>query len=280
MLRTRADDGASRRATTSDAVNTATIVDPRRSALRIASRSDVCSAHVTLAPRTATLSRPLRLKRSIAIAIVVSAAGCAGAGEGSVTGTTNVPICRLNGAYDLHASFYGANREGSLLWIRIQNGGGPSEYADGLWITIDDTDAVAAAIAASSERDADGNPVATLPVGQRGTPGVLVHATISLDWSCGRRKVTRLGENVGLWAYDGSITFRSIDLGPDVPATTANPDPRVTDVSAFHFRMHDPRAVGPNDVEGVPASTPVGDADINGYFKFRYTRAVPAQFFP
>jgi hypothetical protein len=216
-----------------------------------------------------------------AVALVASTfSSCVGAGEGALAGTAHVPVCELDGPYDLHPNFFSANRNGNAFWVRIQNGGGQAEYTDGLWVAVDDTAEVARAIASSTERDADGNPVATFPVGPRGIPGVIVHATLTLDWSCGRHKVTRLGFNVGLWAYEGTMTFRAIDQGPGVEATTAVPDPRLTDVSDVHLRLHDPRPVGPNAPHDISADTPIGDAEINGHFRFHYSRQVPAQFFP
>lgn len=199
-----------------------------------------------------------------------------GAGEGAIVGPVHVLVCNLDGAvYDLHPSFFGANRDGVAMTVRIQNGGGAAEYSDGLWLTIDDTEAVAHQIAESTDHDAQGHPIATFPVGMRGDPGVIVHATLTLDWTCGRRKVTRLGQNVGLWAYAGSITFRAVDN----PGPNASPE-RMTDVTELHLRLHDPRAVGPNAPFGVPASAPVGDAELNGHFSFRYSQRVPAQYFP
>lgn len=214
---------------------------------------------------------------AIVLAFAASASSCAGAGEGTISGTAHVAICEMNGAYNMEPSFYGANHEGSTMWIRIQHGGGQAEYTDGLWVTIDDTNAVATAIQASSMRDAQGHPIATFPVGMRGDPGVIIHATLTLDWTCERHKVTRLGSNVGLWAYQGTMTFSAIDNPqPGVDSTNE----RLTDVTAFQMRMHDPRPVGPNAPHNVPADAPVGDADISGSFSFHYSRQIPAQFFP
>ncbi len=210
-----------------------------------------------------------------AVTLAIAASGCVGTGEGDIRGPVHVLVCNLNGSvFDLHPTFFGANRDGVALTIRIQNGGGVAEYSDGLWLTIDDTQQVIDRIAASTDRDAAGHPVATFPVGMRGDPGVIVHATLTLDWTCGRRKVTRLGQNVGLWAYEGSVTFRAIDNGPG-----ATPE-RLTDVTDMHLRLHDPRAVGPNAPFGVAATAPVGEAEMDGHFSFRYSQRVPAQIFP
>ena len=217
------------------------------------------------------------VNHAIVLAIAVGAASCVGAGEGTISGTLNVPVCELSGAWNLEPSFYAANHEGSTMWIRIQHGGGEPEYTDGLWVTIDDTNAVASLLQASPARDAQGNPIVTLPVGMRGDPGVIIHATLTLDWSCGRHKVTRLGENVGLWAYQGTMTFSAIDNPQDGVDSTNG---RLTDVTAFQFRVHDPRPVGPNAPHNVPQDAPVGDGDISGSFSFHYSRQIPAQFFP
>lgn len=206
---------------------------------------------------------------------------CAGHGEGQVIGRVYSAPCRMDGGYTIHANFFSANRDGASITIRIQNGGGPPEYTDHLVITIDDTDRVAALLAQSMERDAEGRPVVTLPVAPRGSPGVIVHATLFPNWTCGRRKVTRLGQVVGLWAYEGTMTFRSIDRG-DRPQGTmdAGLDDRVTDVPAFHLRLHDPRPVGAVAPPDVPPDVPVGFAELTGSFRFRFSRGVPAVMFP
>jgi hypothetical protein len=221
-------------------------------------------------------------QRAACAALALAAGSCAGAGEGSVSGTINVPVCQLSGAYDLNASFFGANRYGNSLQIRIQNGGGPPDYTDNLILTIDDTTRVTAAIATSPMLDAQGNRIATLPVGPDATGGIVVHATLSPNHSCGRLKVTRFGQTVGLPAVSGSITFRSIDQGPDPDPDTAAafPDPRLTDVTAFHFVMNDPRPIGSPAPEDLDPHSPIGSAELSGSFRFEYSRRVPAVLFP
>ena len=202
-----------------------------------------------------------------------------GQGQGAIAGTTNIPLCQVVGPYDLHPSFYAASRLGNLLTVRIQNGGGPADYTDNLEFEIDDTEEVTRRIAASSERDADGNPVVTLAVGPAGSPDVLVHAIFSPTHSCGRTKVTRLGQVVALWAYTGTITFRSVDRGASPTGVTTQSYHRVTDVSDFHVRLHDPRPIGMPAPSNVSPTDPVGDAELSGWFRFEFDRSAPAQPF-
>lgn len=213
---------------------------------------------------------------------VTSVLACAvGVGEGQVRGQARVPLCRIDGEYDLEASFYGAMRDGRALTIRIQPGGGPPDYTDHLYVRVDDTEEVHRRLVASPERDAQNRPVVTLRVAPSGTPGVLVHALFSPVRTCGRTKVTRLGQNVGLWAYDGAITFRSIDRGDAPPGGgTGTAEDRLTDVAAFEFRLHDPRPVGTPAPDWVSPDDPVGEAELRGHFRFYYSRGAAAQLFP
>jgi hypothetical protein len=217
--------------------------------------------------------------RVLSAALAALLVACAGSGEGEIRGQLVAPECRLDGGYDLHPTFFGADRSGVALAIRIQNGGSAPDFTDNLVITVDDTDEVAAQLARSTARDAEGRPVVTLPVAPRGVPGVLVHATLSPNWSCGRRRVTALGQNVGLWAYEGTITFRAIDQG-DRPQPAGAPErARLTDVSELRLRLHDPRPIGPVAPEGVPPDAAVGSAELSGWFRFEFSRSRPAQFF-
>lgn len=213
---------------------------------------------------------------------VTSFLACAvGVGEGTVAGTVRVPLCMINGAYDLHPSFFAGLRDGATLTIRIQDGGGPPDFTDNLVIRVDDVHEVARLLAASTEVDDQGRRVVTLPVGIQGSAGVLVHALFSPTRTCGRTKITRLGQNVGLWAYAGTMTFRSIDLGEEQdPTATGTREDTLTDVAAFDLRLHDPRPIGTPHPSYVSAMDPVGEAHLQGRFRFYYQRSVPAQPFP
>jgi hypothetical protein len=219
--------------------------------------------------------------RALIAAATVALVGCAGAGEGEARGTLTAPGCGLEGAYDLRPTFFGANRTGPVLSIRIQRGGGPADFTDHLLVVLEDTDAIAARLASSNERDSSGQPVVTLPVGPSGAENVLVHAFLAPNQACGHTNVTELGQNVGLPAYAGSITFRRVDVGDGARAEAAGNRERLTDVPAFQFHFLDPRPMGPAAPEGVSPDTPVGSAELSGWFRFSYSRRPPAQeFFP
>ena len=217
---------------------------------------------------------PPRAARAAAALLALGLIDCTGAGDGAVTGPVSIPVCRVGGTYDLHPSFYGADRYGTMMWIRIQDGGGSEEYADSLTIAIRDTGEIARRIAASTTLDAQGRPVVTLPVGAASDPTVLVSALFTPSWSCGRRKVTRLGQTVGLPSVAGTITFRSVD-----DPGGAGSNPRLTDVTNFRFELRDDRPVGPNNVSGVSPDGPVGNAELSGWFRFVFSESVPAQMF-
>jgi hypothetical protein len=215
-----------------------------------------------------------------------------GRGDGHIAGTVHIPLCGMPAPgmpdpapYDLHPSFYAASREGNVLTIRIQNGGAPADYADHLVFEVDDTEAVTQQIDASGERDEQGNHIATLSVGPSGSPEVLVHAIFEPTLSCGRTKVTRLGQDVGLWAYSGTITFRSVDRGPNPPGVTTATYHRLTDVVRFDIALHDPRPVGVLPATnvappaGVSPTDPIGDAHLAGWFRFQFDTSAPAQPF-
>jgi hypothetical protein len=195
-----------------------------------------------------------------------------------------VPVCELHGAYNLNPTFFGEDRFDQAMTLRLQHGGGTQDYADNLVILVDDTCAVARLIAASPERDAQGQPVVTLPVGLVSTPGLLVHATMSFNQSCGRIKVTRLGQNVGLPAVSGTMTFRSIDVHDDENAVPGT-DPDRTEVTAYHLVFRDDRELGPPPTtspypNNVGPHTPVGNAELSGAFTLERSRALPSVFFP
>lgn len=215
-----------------------------------------------------------------ALVALVTVAGCNGSGTGQVRGTVTVPICQMSGAYDLAPDFFGVDRVGDTLFVRIMRGGGPAEYSDNLVLTVTDAPSVARQLDAATE--------VTLPVGPPYTPGVIVHAVFYPNWSCGRHRVTRIAENVGLPVHDGSITFRRIDRGPNAPPSADGVDPRTIDVTAFTFSMSDPRPIGslmrplgsPAYDDMLDPSTPVGSAELSGSFRTVFDRGRPSQLFP
>lgn len=226
------------------------------------------------------------MRRLSAMAIVglltgATAAACVGAGEGWTSGTAEVPLCRIKftDAMPLRwtLNFFAAERTGRILQFRAQHGGAVAEYTDHLFIRIDDTQAIAERIANSTEIDpVTGQKQLTVDVAPVGTANSLVHAYLVFRWSCGRTKITRLGQNVSLPAVSGRMVFRSVDQGPGRN--------RVTDVSSFDIEFHDARAVGDPVPTGYdPPILPtdeIGRAHLTGAFRFEYDNAVPAQGFP
>lgn len=222
--------------------------------------------------------RALALLAATSLALGVLVAACVG-DVGTARGTARVPVCGLDGSYDLRPSFFGGYRIGRTLYVRLQNGGARADYQDHLELVFTDTDAIADRLATSSERDAEGNPVVTLRVGPDHEVGTLVHATLHLQWTCGRTKSTRAGQNVGLPAVGGTITLRAIDRGDGTGGVGSSRDPRVTDVPAMRLELRDDRPIGSPAPPGLSPDTPVGQALLEGAFHFVYRRTTAAQPF-
>lgn len=204
---------------------------------------------------------------------------CVGDGAGTVAGTVLVPVCGLDGPYDLHATYFGGYRDGRTLYVRVQNGGARPDFQDHLTVVFTDTDAIAARLATSTERDADGAPVVTLRVGPDHEPGTLVYASLNLPFSCGRRRAMRLGQNAGLPSVGGTMTLRAIDRGDGRGGVGWAGAPRITDVPAMHLELRDDRPIGSPAPEGLSPDTPVGEGVLEGGFRFDYDRSAVAQPF-
>lgn len=214
-----------------------------------------------------------------AAALAIAACSCVGDGEGTVRGTVQVPVCGLDGPYDMQASYFGGYRDGRTLYVRAQNGGARADFQDHVAIVFTDTDEIAARLETSTERDDLGNRVVTLPVGPDHMPGVLVYASLHLQFSCGRRRAMRLGQNVGLPTVGGTITIRAIDRGDGSGGVGWQGAPRLTDVPSMRLEMRDDRPIGSPAPEGFSPDTPVGEAVIEGGFRFEYHRSAVAQPF-
>jgi hypothetical protein len=179
--------------------------------------------------------RPRIAGVAVAAAIAAGIApGCSlGEGEGTVSGTLDVPDC-WSGVFDLKPDFFAAvpsstaaNGGGSpnagtsdALLLRIQNGGDFESFSDGLAILIDDAGEV------RGDPAADGTPrpsllgknlVVSLPDGVEPSgvpiapvpnPGI-VHATLYLEKTCRT-------QNVALYALS------AVTLNPD--GTCNRPD--------------------------------------------------------
>ncbi|MDP3279350.1 MAG: hypothetical protein Q8Q09_29435 [Deltaproteobacteria bacterium] len=221
----------------------------------------------------------------IVLGVAALCGSCIGAGEGEVRGTVSVPLCGVmfpsmvpgqpvGAAYQRSLNFFAAERTGRALQFRAQFGSGNAEYTDHLYFRIDDADALRAQIAASGETDpVTGARQLTVPVGPQGAPGVLVHGYFVLRWSCGRQRASRLGINLSLPAVSGTMVLRSVDGGINDPE-------RLTDVSSFRLVYDDPRPIGDPAPTGFLPTDRMGHAELSGNFRFRYSRALPAQGFP
>lgn len=224
------------------------------------------------------------LKRLSALSFVTAAAiaACVGAGEGSLKGSATVRLCNINftDAQPMQwtLNYFAAERTGRVLQFRAQHGGAVAEYTDHLFVRVDDTEALAAQIAASSETDpVTGQKQLTVDVTPFGSGASLVHAYLALRWSCGRTKQTRLGQNISLPSVSGQMVFRAVDNGPGMGA-------RITEVSSFDVSFQDARPVGDPAPTGFdPPILPtdeIGRARLTGSFRFAFDTRVPAQGFP
>ncbi|MFI5302402.1 MAG: hypothetical protein ACHREM_30280 [Polyangiales bacterium] len=223
-----------------------------------------------------------RTERAAAAAVVATASvaiACAvGQGNGHVTGSFVIPLCGKDlSSYDMQPNFFAADPAISAhstdaqLVIRVQNGGGTAEYADALFIAVQDTDAVNAAIQADTT---DATPSATFdielerpPGSPVGLPAPPVRMSLSLQGTCGSGLFDP--GNAGgtaLNAVSGKITFTSILHGPlDSRDTNAK---RITG-SFNNVVLEDPRTPGQGD-----------SGTISGDFDFFFQFGGPAQAFP
>lgn len=203
-----------------------------------------------------------------------------GQGSGHVTGSFIVPICQKDlSHYDMQPNFFAADPTNpdanpamqSQVIIRIQNGGGSVEYADALFIAVQDADVVNAAIAADT---ADSPPSATYDIALERPPGSavdvpapMVRMSLSLQATCGSG-VFDPGDAGGtaLNAVSGKITFTSIVHG-DLNSNNASAK-RITG-SFTNVILEDPRTPGQGD-----------SGTISGDFDFFFQWGDPAQAFP
>jgi hypothetical protein len=219
--------------------------------------------------------RSVRFGRAAVLCVSCLVGGsCVGGGEGRAIGTWRVPLCGGERAIDWPLTFFAAERTGAALDFRAQNGGAVPEFTDHLYFRVDDTSAVRARLARSTEVDpTTGQRQVTLEVGPQGARDVLVHAFLALRWSCGRMRATRLGYNVSLPSIRGTIVFRAIDDGP-------NGGSRITDVPRFDVTFRDDRPIGEPAPAGFSPADSIGSATVRGSLRFAYDTAVPAQLFP
>jgi hypothetical protein len=150
---------------------------------------------------------------ALAVFAVIGGAGVAscsiGTGEGSVTGTLDVPDC-WSGPFNLQPTFFGAVPYDNTLELRIQNGGDYETFSDGVQILIDSLSAIRGS---STQASLYGQALTvSLPVGVS-PPGVplsgnpdpsIVHLTLYLQRTCPTQSVALYAmESVSLNAAGG-----------------------------------------------------------------------------
>jgi hypothetical protein len=225
-----------------------------------------------------------KLTRAHALLLALLAAGAGscsvGDGVGQVRGSLHARVCEIDTeGYTMEPDFFGGDWYTGNYTVHIARGGDTGEYNDELVFQFEDTQYIAERIARGQRR---------FEVGPAGT--AKVHAMLRLTKSCGRREVVRMTPNVALEAYAGYVEIQSIYRG----SPTAEPQDRLTEVSAFSILLRDPRPVRDFAVvEDRPASQgqepPVfvdatgqpelNRAELEGFFRFYFSRGRPAQRF-
>ncbi|MDP8999559.1 MAG: hypothetical protein M3O46_05550, partial [Myxococcota bacterium] len=241
----------------------------------------------------------------VGVSAALLAPACSlGQGSGSMDGWLDATDC-WSGCFDLHPDFFAAiPTNSSALQIRVQNGIDYETFSDGLFILVDDSQAVRSTMI--DKPLAVSLPAAVTPPGVPVKPianPALVHATLYLNRSCRT-------QNVGLYAMDCSLAGgvdpplcgdAGLDAALDAstiaddagaPASTAlstmtfhslfdgdvnesNAQQRLTDAD-FDIYLANPREISAGGL-GPP---PPCRGHIKGRFRFYFQRGRPAQPFP
>ena len=264
-----------------------------------------------LTPRAAAVAS------AVCVAVVAGAIGVAcslGEGQGSITGSLNVPAC-WSGRFEFKPDFYAGvpYRETSLV-LRIQQGGDYQTFSDGISILVDDVHAIRPDLGAGLL----GVPLTVSLPPEVTPPGVPikaianpanVHFALYLQKSCRT-------QNVALYAMDevtlntdgtcdsvGGVDFPitcdpvPIDGGTPSPSTVppaqvarssitfahlfnGKPDEpvaaeRLTEAS-FDVYLADPRDICPGGLGPPPRCR----GHLTGGFRFYFQRGRPGQPFP
>lgn len=185
--------------------------------------------------------------RALVLGVVAVIAACSvGDGVGEATGTISVPECDLEGDFDLGPDFFGAEFFEDGLTITMQESGDYQVKSDGLLFEVSD-------VRGADDRLGVPLPVVYDPDAELSELVGVVQASLYLNESCDR------DAQVGLVGTSGQVTFVSIGEG------TIDEDDHVE--GSFEIGFEEPSGHG-------------GTAQLEGFFRFRYTRGRPAQRFP
>lgn len=252
-----------------------------------------------------------KLASVAAVAAVVAATACSqGQGNGTISGTLNIPNC-WTGAFDLGPDFFAAAPYRNSLQLRIQNGGDFETFSDGLSIELSD---IAQVRPDPSTRFAGryGVPLAVALPPEVTPPGVpvkadpnpaLVSVTFYLQKTCRTQNVALYAVNEVTIPTDGTCDAPAV-VGAD-PTSACDPSKespagvgtgksviafnhvfngQVDEATAaerlssgcFDLYLADPREIDPGG-QGPP---PRCRGHLKGSFSFFFERGRPSQPFP
>jgi hypothetical protein len=258
-------------------------------------------------------SPAVRLAWLAALVVLVagSAPACSqGEGEGSVTGTLDVPSCWA-GPFVLAPDFFGAvpYREG--LQLRIQSGSDFQTFSDGVSILLHDTrelrpDPGAGVAGRYGEALVVDLPPEVTPPGSPVLPGqipALVSLTLYLQRSCRTQNVTLHAVREVTLSADGSCDAPALagadptsgcDPGVESPAGSGSGQSLIAFTSIANGKLDEATAserlnagcfdvylADPREAEaGSVGRLPPCRGHIKGTFSFFFERGRPAQPFP
>jgi hypothetical protein len=201
----------------------------------------------------------LKPRRILLLAVAFALQACSlGEGEGEVSSDWLTVANCWRGPFQLNPDFFAAVPYRRTLNVRVQHGGDTEEVSDGIFVLVDDIDAVRARL---------GQPLRVAQPPSIVTPGqpivpdpnpAIVHLTLYLQRSCH-------AQNAVLYATDGQMIFHDIFDGDP---TETNAAEMLTDAEFPDVTVADPR-------DNPPVSS-----RIRGHFKFYFQRGQPAQPFP
>jgi hypothetical protein len=201
----------------------------------------------------------LKARRNLLLAVAFAVQACSlGEGEGEVSSDWLTVANCWRGPFQLNPDFFAAVPYRRTLNIRVQHGGDTEEVSDGIFVLVDDIDAVRAQLGQPLRV---AQPPSIVPPGQPIVPDpnpAIVHLTLYLQRSCH-------AQNAVLYATDGQMIFHDIFDGDP---TETNAAEMLTDAEFPDVTVADPR-------DNPPASS-----RIRGRFKFYFQRGQPAQPFP
>ncbi len=243
--------------------------------------------------------------------VAASAPACSqGEGDGSITGTLNVPDC-WTGGFNLGPDFFAATPYRNQLQLRIQNGSDFESFSDGLEILVTDITQIRPDPSTSSPGKYGQALDVALPPGVT-TPGVpvkpdpnpaLVSLTLYLGMSCRTQNVTLHAMREVTIPPDGTCDAPAVmggdpttgcDPGKESPAGVGSGKSLISFTSLFDGKLDEPTAserrnkgcfdvylADPREIApGGLGPPPRCRGHIKGTFDFFFERGRPAQPFP